>query len=260
MSENKYNLPESFESSYETYKIPKVHKKLLVVSDIHVPYHSVPAITSALDYAISAKVDSVLINGDLIDQHSLSKFLVDPRKRNFKEELESTKNLLDEIQKALPVKTFLKWGNHDERYEHFLMRKAPELIGIEEYRLSNLLGTYAKGIEVIDDKRIIYAGKLAILHGHEINMKGTTVNPARTLYLKTKASCICGHLHVSSQHTEKRLDGYLVSTWSVGHLAEEHPQYAPINNWNLGFAIIDFDDEFFEVSNYKIIHGKAYRS
>jgi len=258
---NKYNLPESFEESYDPYHLPKVHKRLLVVSDLHVPYHNVPAITAAVDYAIRFKVDSVLINGDLVDEHSLSKFLVDPRKRNFRQEIETTNLLLDEFQKALPsAKFFFKAGNHDERLEAYLMRKAPELLGFEEYKLSNLLKLYARGIECVEDKHVIYAGKLVILHGHEVNMKGTTVNPARTLFLKIKKSGICGHLHVSSQHTEKRIDGHLISTWSTGHLAEEHPRYAPINNWNLGFCIVDFDDEFYEVSNYKIINRKVWRS
>lgn len=260
MSENKYNLPDSFESEYEPFVIPSVHKRMLIISDLHIPYHNIPAITSAIDYAISANVDCVLINGDLVDEHSMSKFLIDPRKRNLAEELESTNLFLDSLQAALPVKTFFKLGNHDERLEKYLMRKAPELLGISEFRLPNLLNTYARGIECVEEKRIVYAGKFIILHGHEVNMKGTTVNPARTLYLKTKKSCLCGHLHTSSQHTEKRIDGYLVSNWSTGHLAEEHPQYAPINNWNLGFAILDFDSETFEVSNYKIIHNKVFRS
>lgn len=258
---NKYNLPDSFEESFDSFYVPNIYKKILVLSDLHVPYHNIPAIEATIDHAIKFNVDYVLINGDLVDEHSLSKFLVDPRKRNFVQEIETTNLLLDELQRALPLaKILFKPGNHDDRLEKYLMRKAPELLGFEEYKLANLLKMYARNIDVVENMRVIWAGKLAILHGHEINMRGTTVNPARTLYLKTKTSCICGHLHVSSQHTEKRLDGHLISTWSVGHLAEEHPRYAPINNWNLGFCVVDFDKEFYEVSNYKIIHNKVWRS
>lgn len=258
---NKYNLPESYEKLFENYNIPEVYGRILIISDLHIPYHNINALNLVFDFAMKRNIKGILINGDLIDEHSLSKFLVDPRKRNFSQEIEATNLFLDILDYAFPsVKKFIKMGNHDERLEKYLMRKAPELLGFEEYKLGNLLKLYARGIELIEDKRIIYAGPLAILHGHEVNMKGTTVNPARTLFLKTKRSCLCSHLHASSQHTEKRLDGHLISTWSTGHLAGEHPEYMPINNWNLGFALIDFDKDQFEVSNYKIIHDKVWRS
>ena len=258
---NRFNIPESFETPYEKFTIPIVYGRMLIFADTHIPYHNIPSLNAMFSYSIKNKIKSILINGDLIDQHSLSKFLIDPRKRNFKQEIETTREFILNLKEVFPrAKIYVKLGNHDIRFEHFLMRKAPELLGFEEFKLSNILHTYALGIEMIEDNRIVYLGKLPILHGHEINMRGTTVNPARTLYLKVKTSCMCAHLHTSSQHTEKRLDGHMISTWSIGHMCEEHPAYAPINNWNPGFAIVDYDAEFFEVSNYKVIDGRVYRS
>jgi len=258
---NQYQIPESHSTLYEDFNLPVAYSRTLILSDLHIPYHNVRALNAVFNFALKQQIKAILLNGDLIDMHTLSKFLVDPRKRNFKQEIETTNLFLDILQYAFPsAKVYYKVGNHCERLEKYLMAKAPELLGFEEYKLSNLLKTYARGIEVIEDKRIINMGPLAVLHGHEVNMRGTTVNPARTLFLKVKKSCLCSHLHASSQHTEKRLDGHLISTWSTGHLAEEHPAYAPINNWNLGFAMVDFDKEFFEVSNYKVINDKVFRS
>ena len=45
---NPYKLPESSETSYEPYIVPG--KRVLVLSDIHIPYHSIDALTAALDF------------------------------------------------------------------------------------------------------------------------------------------------------------------------------------------------------------------
>jgi len=257
----KYNIPESFESSYEPYVMPLVHKRTLVIADMHVPYHNFVGVLTMLEFAQKLKCDSVIINGDFMDFHQLSHFLRDPRRRNFAQEIESGNQMLDVIQKAFPsAKIFYKLGNHDERYEKYLMSKAPELIGAPSFTFANNFNLYVRGVECIDDQRIIYTGKLAVLHGHEINMRGVLVNPARTLYTRTKCSAICSHLHTPSKHNARRIDNHVVSCWSTGHLGEEHPPYARNNEWALGFAFVEYDKTEFEVSNYSIIDHKVYRA
>lgn len=81
-----------------------------------------------------------------------------------------------------------------------------------------------------------------------------------TLFLRTYTSSLCSHLHLPSFHGEKRSDGHIVGCWSTGHLGEESPDYAPYNKWQLGFATVDLDGKEFEVSNYKIINSKVYRT
>jgi predicted phosphodiesterase len=241
--------------------MPTVHKRTLVIGDIHVPYHNYVGVLLMLEYAQKLNIDSILINGDFMDFHGLSKFQHDPRKRTFKQEIEAGNQMLDVLQRAFPsVKIFYKLGNHDERYENFLMNKAPELLDLDVFRFENNFNLLARGIELVRDQRIIYFGKLPVLHGHEVGMKSISVNPARTLFLKTNHSSICSHLHRTSQHSDPRLDGHIVSCWSTGHLCEEHPQYARNNKWNLGFAFVEYDKEIFEVSNFKIIDNKVFRS
>ena len=62
---NPYNLPKSEEANYEPYIIKA--KRLLVLSDIHIPYHSIDALTAAFDFAKNEKPDAILLNGDTID-------------------------------------------------------------------------------------------------------------------------------------------------------------------------------------------------
>jgi hypothetical protein len=254
---NPYNLPESDEAVYEPYVLDA--KRLLVLSDIHIPYHSIDAITCAFDYAKGEKPDAILLNGDTIDFFGLSRFMKDPKKRSVAHELQAFKELVDVIKKTFNAKIYYKMGNHCERYEHFLWMKAHELVGIEEFDFSNIIKARAEGIEIIKDKRIMKAGDLNIIHGHEFGGSVfSPVNIARGLFLKGKVSAMQGHNHQSSSHSESNMNGEITTTWSLGCLCELHPAYLPINKWNHGFAIVDIDGKNFEVRNKNIYKGQIF--
>jgi len=255
---NPYNLPDSDETDFIPYEI-KGHKRVAILSDIHVPYHNIASITAALDYLKKSKPDALLLNGDTIDCHRLSRFIKDPKKRNFKLELDTFKALFDVFEKELNCKIYFKLGNHEERYEHFLYEKAGELVGIEEFEFQNIIKARARGIEVIADKRPMKLNNLWGIHGHEyVGGISAPVNPARGLFLKSKVSCFQGHNHQTSEHTEPTLSGKMVTTWSLGCLSELHPAYMPLNKWNHGFAEVDLDanGEDFEFKNKRIFQGK----
>jgi len=253
---NPYKLPESDEDEFLPYKISG-HKRIAVFSDIHLPYHSVSCITAALDFCKKEKPDALLLNGDTIDAHRLSRFIKDPKKRNFALELDTFKQLFEIFEKELKCKIYFKIGNHEDRYEHFLYEKAGELVGIEEFTFENIIKARAKGIEIIGDKKPMQIGNLWGIHGHEyVGGISAPVNPARGLFLKSKVSCFQGHNHQTSEHTEPTLSGKMVTTWSLGCMSELHPQYMPLNRWNHGFAMIDLDGENFEFRNKRIFNGK----
>lgn len=253
---NPYSLPDSDETIYEPFILRE--KKVLILSDIHIPYHSIEAITAALDYGKSENPDCILLNGDTMDFHGLSRFAKDPKKRSFAAELEAFKSFFDVLHKTFPkARKVFKLGNHEERYFHFLHTKARELDGVDEFELENIIKARANGIEIIGGKRIIKAGGLNIIHGHEFATSFfSPVNVARGLYLRGKTSAIQGHNHQTSEHTESDMDGKITTTWSVGCLCELHPEYMPINKWNHGFAIVEIDGENFSVINKRIYKGK----
>ena len=257
-SKNPYKLPDSDETDFFPYEI-KGHKRIAILSDIHVPYHNIASITAALDYLKKSKPDALLLNGDTIDCHRLSRFIKDPKKRNFKLELDTFRALFDVFEKELKCKIYFKLGNHEERYEHFLYEKAGELVGIEEFEFQNIIKARARGIEIIADKRPMKLNNLWGIHGHEyVGGISAPVNPARGLFLKSKVSCFQGHNHQTSEHTEPTLAGKMVTTWSLGCLSELHPAYMPLNKWNHGFAEVDLDEngEDFEFKNKRIFQGK----
>lgn len=256
---NHYQLPESFETSYEHFHLPKELKNTLLLSDIHIPYHSIQAIEEAINYGLAKNIDSILLNGDILDCYMLSKFQPDPRQRNFGEEIIAFKQFILSLKQTFDVPIFFKLGNHCERYEKVMIIKSPEFLNIPYFDFENVLGCTAMGVTVIKDQRIVYAGNLPIFHGHEIKLQSINVNPARSLFLKVHATAICSHLHRTSSHTEPSLKED-ITCWSTGHLGESHPRYARINKWNHGCARIEKDEDGnFEVININLTKNKLFR-
>jgi predicted phosphodiesterase len=258
----KFNWPESFELSYEHYFMPKNLRNLLVLSDIHIPYHHIPALDEAVEYGIIKKIDAILLNGDIIDCYMLSKFQPDPRERNFGQEIIAFHEFIRTLKSAFPkAPIYYKMGNHEERYDRLMIRRCPEFLNIPSFIFENVLECEKFGIEVIKDQRIINFGKLPILHGHEVKIISVNVNPARSLFLKTYKSSCCAHLHRTSQHNEQALDGKIISCWSFGHLGDPHPKYARLNKWNHGLGRIEKnEDGDFEVINVNLMQNKLYRT
>jgi len=256
---NTFDLPPSQESNYQPYKLPINHNNILIIGDIHVPYHNIPALTLALKYGLENGVNTILLNGDIIDFYAISRFEKDPRKRNFGHEVLMTRQFLTTLRKLFPdAAIYYKCGNHDIRYDHYIMRNAPDLLGMDEFSFTSLMKLDELNIEFIPDKQVIHAGKLTILHGHELGASVfSPVNIARGLFLRAKDNALCGHHHQASEHTEPNINGKLTTCWSVACLCELHPDYLPINKHHHGFAHVKvMDTGEFEVSNYRIVNGK----
>lgn len=256
-SSNPYALPESEETNYDPFILNA--KRVLLLSDIHIPYHSVDALTAALEFAEDENPDCILLNGDTLDFHGLSRFVKDPKKRSVAHELQAFQQFMDVLKRLFPSsKIIFKVGNHEERYQHFLWTRAAELTDVKEFDFQNIIKARAEGIEFVTDKRIINLNGLNIIHGHEFSTGFfSPVNVARGLFLRAKTSAIQGHNHQTSEHTESDMNGKITTTWSVGCLCELHPAYSPINKWNWGFAIIDSAEDGFEVRNKRIFKGRV---
>lgn len=255
---NSFNFPESEGEDYDPFIITG-RNKTLIAGDFHVPYHDVESMNVMFRYAQDRDITSVILNGDFWDFHMLSYFIKDPRKRNIRQELDIGKAVLRKIREIFPTqKIYFKIGNHEERWEKYLMTRAPELFDIADFHLENLFPFLELGIECITGKRIIKLGKLNVLHGHELQLRNINVNPARSTFLKTYESTIVNHTHRSSEHTEPNLSEEVITCWSIGAMCWLHPEYSPINKWNHGFATVQTDDDgYFNVKNRRIINGEV---
>ena len=254
----KIDLPESDYEKCEPFIIPKGQNRILVLSDIHFPYQDNKALELALNYGLEKKANAVYLNGDILDFYQCSRFTKDRRLRDMAGELEMGRAFLKMVQEMFNCPIYYKIGNHEKRYEDYLMIKAPELLGIDDFKLEQLLRFREFGVTLVKDKQMAMAGKLPILHGHEwYGGFAPPVNPARGLFMKAKESALVGHHHRTSEHTEKTLGGKVVACHSTGCLCGLEPEYAPYNNYNHGFAFVEVGkDGNYEVENIKIINYK----
>lgn len=259
---NPFKLPESFAKDRTPFKLPLAHNNILVLSDIHAPYHDIEAITIALNYGKEKEVNTIFINGDLLDFFQCSRFEKTPNKRSIKEEFEAAREILQVIRKEFPSAAiyFLK-GNHDLRFEKWLYVKAPEIFDCEEFQLEYLLRLKDLNIKIIEDNVLVKFGKLNVSHGHYV-IKGifAPVNSARGAYMKAKASILIGHTHSVSAHTERTINGEIISCWSTGCLCETKTDYDPLNaKASHGFArvVVEKNGDY-HVENKMIYKGKLF--
>jgi predicted phosphodiesterase len=259
---NPYALPKSYEEKREPFILPLGCNNILLISDLHIPYHNIEAISLAMDYGIEKKVNTIFINGDLIDCATVSKFEPDLKKRSLKEEFDLTKDFLRQLRFYFPdAEIYWLKGNHCIRWEKFLMSKVHQIWDDPYFHLEERLRLNEERIKILDDATLVKAGKLAITHGHHI-FKGifSPVSPARGAYMKAKQSVIVGHLHRPSYHPETDMEGNIVAAWSLGCLCELKPKYSPlISNSQHGFAHVVIEESGdFTVYNKTIINGKVH--
>lgn len=256
--QEKYNLPESIMQIYESYKI--IAKKALIFGDVHIPFHSISALEAMFDKTVNTGIDAIIIDGDFMDCFDVSYFDNEPDVMRLNEERHITKQALIEIKRIYPEATiYYKFGNHEHRFERYLISKAPEIYDCEEFRLEVLLDLFNLGIKYIpQEKYIDLNSQLPILHGHEyVKSVSSPANPARTLFLRAKHSALTAHNHQSSEHNECRIDNEVITTWSIGCLCGLNPKYMPLNKWNHGYAVYESDGDFWHVENKRIYKGKV---
>lgn len=251
-------LPESVAPDWSPYPVirPGVW---LALMDLHLPYHDKATIELAVSEAKKRGAVGVLLNGDVMDSHEVSRHDKDPRAPRYVREVEYARQFFAWLRGQLPKADLVyKAGNHEDRLEAYIIRHAPALFGVEGVDLPSFVHLADVGCEWVTDKRVVTVGKLHVVHGHEYpGGAASPVNPARGLYLKAKYVSLCGHHHRTSEHNDRDIRGKLETAWSVGCACHLHPRYMPINQWNHGYGLIELArDGNFQVTNRRVVNGQ----
>jgi len=258
---NPFALPDSHAEEWKPVQFTG-RGRGVVLADLHIPYHDMTALTATLHHTVSQGLtDFIVMNGDVLDYYGLSFFSHDPTKPRFTAERDAWFRFADVMRDIVgdTARIVFKAGNHDLRFERYMIDHAAELYGMEDFRLPSVLRLDQWGIEYVKAEVPIYVGKLNVLHGHEFGGgSANTVNAARTAFLRTGECTVVGHGHRASEHSETTLRERLVTCWSLGCLCELHPQYRPINKWNHGFAELIYDGkEDFTVRLRRVLKGRV---
>jgi hypothetical protein len=241
----------------EKWTLPKQFKKVLIIGDVHIPYHDAKSIKVCFEYAKKQNVDCVYVNGDLLDFYDVSFHEKDIRKRpSMDDELEMGHEFLKGLKKYFGCQVYYKPANHEYRLERYLAKNLKELANRQEWRLDVLLRLGELKIQYIDRRSKCYFGKLLVEHGDR--MKSGGQNPSKTLYDKYKRDCLCNHFHKKTETIKKIYDGQLIKTYSIGSLCCLEPEYFEVNEHTNGFAIVSMFGDEYDVSNKHIEGNKVY--
>jgi predicted phosphodiesterase len=234
-----------------------------ILSDVHVPYHSEIAVAAAVGYLKKQNLAGLLLNGDIADFYAISRYMKDPRQRDFKAELEAVRGFVAFMRQQFPdIPIVYKLGNHEERWTHWLWQHGPEISDDPRMSLGAWLDLDKHGISLVEDKRPVMLGKLPVLHGHELPGGFTApVNVARGAFMRTLSTVLVGHSHRTSNHAESDMWHKEIGCWSTGCLCDLHPDYARINKYNWGFAMVTVHQGgAFDVHNFRVMSDGTVRS
>ena len=244
---NPYKLPESYEEKQIKHRLALGNNNILILSDIHAPYHNIAALSLAIDYGKAENINTVVLNGDIIDNHFQSKFQADLRKRRPKDEFDTCKAILRTIREAFPD-AHIHWikGNHDVRWERWLMQNAGFIWDDSYFSLEERLRLNEEKITLHDDRTIMEAGDLHIAHGHYL-VSSTAPSAAKALHDRTGGNFLMGHLHKRMAYSFRNADGKTARSYITGCLCEKYPNYNPQKSQSeCGFAhaMIEKDGSF----------------
>lgn len=248
-------LPESHTKVRNQFTFPTGCMRLGIFGDVHIPFHDNTALETMFIKFEEENVDSILINGDLLDFYQLSFHEKDPRVIHFKDEIEAGKEFLAYLRDRFPgIPIYYITGNHENRFERYLRIKASELLDMDEFRLDVILHVAEYRIEFIPFRSKVVFGDYTIEHGDKIPGAGGVV-PARTLLMRLKSNSIVNHFHKSSESSQRVYgvgEPTTIKAYSLGCMCDLAPEYMEINEWNHGFAILKRIKDKVSVTNYKI--------
>lgn len=233
--------------------------RIFVMSDIHIPFQDTAALSLALQFCSEYQPDIILLNGDILDQYAASRWGKETDMPPLEYELKEGRKFLKLLRDSFPsARIIYKIGNHEERLHRYVMENADALKGLKQLKLSYLLKFKEYGIEEVG-REPIYAGKLNILHGHELGRSVfSPVSPARGGWIRTYSNLMIGHYHQASEHTAGNLRGERFAVYSLGCLCDLSPDYDPyaFTRWGHGFGTVEVEpDGHFTARVYKIVNG-----
>lgn len=226
--------------------------KFIVMSDIHFPYHDSKALEAVYKFLEQTLVDTIILNGDILDFYDVSSFDKDPNRVNsLQKEINLAQKFFKKLRNLSPdSKIVLVKGNHCSRLERYL-KKHPELYSLDALKLPNLLGLDKYNIEYKD--KGFKLGSLKIIHGDMV--RKFSAYTARGELEKHDSSGISSHTHRGGAYYYKTPERYLA--WFESFcLCDLNPEYVDEPNWQQGFLYGYIEKDSFAVTPIPIVDGK----
>jgi predicted phosphodiesterase len=250
-----FGIEESIGKEYTSLRLEDKFKKVGIMSDIHVPFHSMSALTCAIKHLREEQIDCLILNGDIMDFYAISRHEKEKDLRDFAKEIEMGRNFLQKIRDLFPrIPIYYKMGNHENRWQRYLNDQAEEFAQLHEMQFEQFFRLDKLGMIYVPDWQGIEVANLLVLHGHEIMAGG--MNPSQSTFNKTFCDTLIGHVHRTTSTIKKNGFKEYFHTYSTGCLTQLSPKYYPFAQHNNGFAVVEIENGKTKVKNIMIKDGK----
>jgi len=206
-----------------------------ILPDLHIPSHDSGATSWALAGLSQAKIDGLILLGDVVSLDAVSRFQKPPKGLTIlEEELAAGRQFFVRLAAAFPhVKERLYlFGNHEARLSSYLIRNAPALVELPQVQLRHLLGLEEDWITVpygqlVERQSVIFQhGKM---FGH---------NTCRKNLLLGK-SVVQGHSHRLSVVHHRFPLGAEIASIELGCLCQLTQSYTSVTDWVWAYGILE---------------------
>jgi predicted phosphodiesterase len=198
-------------------------ERVAFYSDIHAPYHDPQLVASALDLVRRFEPHRVVLLGDLLDFHAISRWNASmERLDDLQDEIDIAMGILADVRAAAPDAALdLVLGNHDVRMRRYIMEHGRALASLRALDLGELIGAKDVELTIHEPHGFLLRQDFLVKHGDVIR-KGAG-SSAKAECLSAGISGISGHSH---RLASWRQTGYTSLRWTeAGTLSRIDPPY-----------------------------------
>ena len=219
-------------------------KKIVVISDLQVPYHDERAVRNVASFIRRFKPDQVITIGDEIDLPQISRW-TEGTPGWFEQSLGADRDATVEILWDLQVTDMIR-SNHTDRLYNVIMKKIPAFLALPELKFEKFMKLDELGIK-FHRKPLEFAPDWIAIHGDEGSVKPTPGLTALDAARKHGKSVVCGHTHRAGQSAFTEASGGVLGRIlrgvEVGNLMDfkKAGYMKGTGNWQQAFAVFYVD-------------------
>ena len=215
-------------------------KKIVVISDLQVPYHDERAVRNVASFIRRFKPDQVITIGDEIDLPQISRW-TEGTPGWFEQSLGNDRDATVEILWDLQVTDMIR-SNHTDRLYNVIMKKIPAFLALPELKFEKFMKLDELGIK-FHRKPLEFAPDWIAIHGDEGSVKPTPGLTALDAARKHGKNVVCGHTHRAGQSAFTEASGGVLGRIlrgvEVGNLMDfkKAGYMKGTGNWQQAFAV-----------------------
>jgi UDP-2,3-diacylglucosamine pyrophosphatase LpxH len=223
-------------------------KRVVVLSDLQIPYHDKRSVQAAIDFVRYYKPDELWCVGDELDAPEPSRWnkgMAGEYANTLQEGIDKTNEIMSEFRSALGrnKKFYIQRSNHTDRIDTYMRKYAPAFSSLKSLEIETLLGYDKLGVTYLHRMHELLPGWV-MAHGDEGALNRAPGATALNLAKSLGKSVVCGHTHrVGLQHETRGFYGntHTLFGLEVGHMMDiKQASYLTSGNanWQQGIGIL----------------------